>query len=487
MDQGGESFQVDALSGCFDDEDGEYRYSSADNGCGNALDTDTGRSGFAYASPDDRRSLYPPQQQLPSSVAFHNNEDCVSSLMYRHDESLDLTPLFYPHQESSLFRRCNSSFGPSSAQSSIIGSNAAVAPKSSPHYEVASNAAVASSPSRYASADNTPLGKSEVQAALEKLPSPRRDQQAPSSSTEQDDINRARKESQDSYAVRQRQQVLNDIHFRRALGAARMTSVANSEQYDDVDEEEEARTSLEIATELSLRCEQERRTSRSQYEASITHALVASERENAQEIEDDHIVQNAMRYSLSDEEQRQKLQAQKFEAELGSVLEASQEYEKMRQHAIEELKRSEEEIIQAILTKSQIEEENLKKAEEEFLNKVLQAEAEEVDVGAKLDELVQEVLKKSVNESSINEDELLDEVLKKSVDEDKVKDEDLLEEIKWLSLAKDFKKIIEEEHLKTAIEWSIYYSKVEEEDCKQSSQEGGRATDSTYDSTVDEE
>eukprot|EP00571_Detonula_confervacea_P011758 CAMPEP_0172299746 /NCGR_PEP_ID=MMETSP1058-20130122/1981_1 /TAXON_ID=83371 /ORGANISM="Detonula confervacea, Strain CCMP 353" /LENGTH=962 /DNA_ID=CAMNT_0013009301 /DNA_START=12 /DNA_END=2897 /DNA_ORIENTATION=- len=212
------------------------------------------------------------------------------------------------------------------------------------------------------------------------------------------DIRQAIRASQAAHIAHTRQQVAEDIQFRRALEQASNTSVADAQQ-------------------------QQQQQQSSSEDNSIN--------------EEGDLIKMASRRSILDEQQRQNSAEERDRAELELILEQSERVHTLEQKEVQRFIKSEEELMAEVMVKSRVEEEEYLQNEEELLQQALvKSLAENANVDE--NELMAEVMRKSLSDSCKSGDEeteeVLEGVLKMSLEEKKKSDE-------------------EEEQLRKAMEW----------------------------------
>lgn len=224
---------------------------------------------------------------------------------------------------------------------------------------------------------------------------------------EQDIIRRAITESQAAHIAHTRQQVADDIQFRRALEAAAQQSSAE------------------------------------------------------QDTEEQEVILMARRCSILDEEQRRFVEIQQYEAEVQRAIDESHHV----QEEEERRKESESELIQEAMARSEIEASKIPEdteEEKELLRQAISTSMANTDVVDEKD-LLEEAVRKSLSEK-VNENDLIAEATRVSLTEsnssnDDVEEEDILEEALRLSLEeKERAESEENELIRRALEASMMVS-----------------------------
>jgi hypothetical protein len=174
----------------------------------------------------------------------------------------------------------------------------------------------------------------------------------------------------------------HDIEFRRSIELASAQSAAQS---NTVREEmlETERKNLELAQELSLKSEQEYRRMLSEFDHLMEHAIQQSKADNAQEIDEENLVQMISQQSILDAKYQQTQAEKKYVLELELALKESERFEMLKREEEELTRRSEEELVRHIMSKSQTQAKQPSVStgdEEDVFNKILeQSRAEEDD------------------------------------------------------------------------------------------------------------
>ena len=232
---------------------------------------------------------------------------------------------------------------------------------------------------------------------------------------EQDIIRRAITESQAAHIAHTRQQVADDIQFRRALEAAAQQS------------------------------QQQQRPS------------ISAE----QDTEEQEVILMARRRSILDEEQRRLVEIQQYEAEVQRAIDESHHV----QEEEERRKESESELIQEAMARSEIEASKIPEdteEEKELLRQAISTSMANTDVVDEKD-LLEEAVRKSLSEK-VNENDLIAEATRVSLTDsnssnDDPEEEEILEEALRLSLEeKERAESEENELIRRALEASMMIS-----------------------------
>ena len=233
---------------------------------------------------------------------------------------------------------------------------------------------------------------------------------------EQDIIRRAITESQAAHIAHTRQQVADDIQFRRAVEAAAQQS------------------------------EQRQRPS------------ISAE----QDVEEQELILMARRRSILDEEQRRLVERQQYEAEVQRAIDESHHV----QEEEERRKESESELIQEAMARSEIEASKIPEdteEEKELLRQAISTSMANTDVVDETD-LLEEAVRKSLSEK-VNENDLIAEAARVSLTDsnssnDDPEEEEVLEEALRLSLEeKERSESEENELIRRALEASLLFNR----------------------------
>ena len=237
------------------------------------------------------------------------------------------------------------------------------------------------------------------------------------------DIRRVITESQAAHAAHTRQQVDDDIQFRRALEIASIQSRSEDELQQQQRRQGQNDGDAEFESQMERAIADSRRLSNQ-------HAHQGRRPSQQQDGEDD-LVRMISEQSIRDEEERQRSVNEKYQVELEVAL-------KQSEHLEEENKRrqsSEEELIQKVLEQTRREMEEARSTEHEMMQRVMRESLESQEEGKK----------------GGVDDEMLEEVLKMSLEEKQ----------RQASSAEE-----EAEQIRKAMEWSMYDFKCEEYDRK---------------------
>ena len=235
---------------------------------------------------------------------------------------------------------------------------------------------------------------------------------------EQDIIRRAITESQAAHIAHTRQQVADDIQFRRAV---------------------------EAATQQSQQQQQERPS-------------ISAE----QDAEEQELILMARRRSILDEEQRRLVERQQYEAEVQRAIDESHHV----QEEEERRKESESELIQEAMARSEIEASKIPEdteEEKELLRQAISTSMANTDVVDEKD-LLEEAVRKSLSEK-VNENDLIAEAARVSLTDsnssnDDPEEEEILEEALRLSLEeKERSESEENELIRRALEASLLFNR----------------------------
>lgn len=233
---------------------------------------------------------------------------------------------------------------------------------------------------------------------------------------EQDIIRRAITESQAAHIAHTRQQVADDIQFRRALEAA------------------------------------------AQQSQQLQRPSISAE----QDTEEQEVILMARRRSILDEEQRRLVEMRQYEAEVQRAIDESHH----AQEEEERRKESESELIQEAMARSEIEASKIPEdteEEKELLRQAISTSMANTDVVDEKD-LLEEAVRKSLSEK-VNENDLIAEATRVSLTEsnssndDPEEEEEILEEALRLSLEeKERAESEENELIRRALEASMMVS-----------------------------
>lgn len=189
-------------------------------------------------------------------------------------------------------------------------------------------------------------------------------------------------ESQHYHMAHSRELLHHDIEFRRSIELASAQSAAQSNTVRGEMLETE-RKNLELAQELSLKSEQEYRRMLSEFDHLMEHAIQQSKADNAQEIDEENLVQMISQQSILDAKYQQTQSEKKYVLELELALKESERFEMLKREEEELTRRSEEELVRHIMSKSQTQAKQPSVStgdEEDVFNKILeQSRAEEDD------------------------------------------------------------------------------------------------------------
>ena len=239
---------------------------------------------------------------------------------------------------------------------------------------------------------------------------------------DQDIIRRAITESQASHIAHTRQQVSDDIQFRRAVEAA----AHQSQQQQQQQQQERPSISAE------------------------------------QDAEEQELILMARRRSILDEEQRRLVERQQYEAEVQRAIDESHHV----QEEEERRKESESELIQEAMARSEIEASKIPEdteEEKELLRQAISTSMANTDVVDETD-LLEEAVRKSLSEK-VNENDLIAEAARVSLTDsnssnDDPEEEEVLEEALRLSLEeKERSESEENELIRRALEASLLFNR----------------------------
>ncbi|KAL3776167.1 hypothetical protein ACHAW5_005705 [Stephanodiscus triporus] len=235
------------------------------------------------------------------------------------------------------------------------------------------------------------------------------------------EIRRAISESQATHIAHTRQQVADDIEFRRSLERASNESARNLVgESADVDEREvlSARDKYEAELELALR------------QSEHAHELRREEEERIRASEEELIADLLVRTRMEEErvralrqEEDERIRASEEQLIADLLVRTRVEEERvhaLRQEEEERIRASEEQLIADLLVRTRVEEEGARQQEEEMLRKALAASLED---HANVDEngSVAEAVKKSVQDCDVDP---IERVLQLSLDEKEMLDEE---------------------------------------------------------------